>query len=214
MLHLTQAGNERLRNRHRKRNIGVGFLVGLWVFLCVANVFASEEKDNFIAIHDSSSRQYKKHCTDCHASVHTAQSLDPAIPVAHVAMHPFAPGKDDKQCVWCHRSVDLVQGTQSAGTSTGNLRKHIDATLCTVCHGPFGPGAQFYQAGPSPTDPDGAALYELVCAACHKDLAHSKVRGESAAEIQKKIDENEGGMGPLGVLSPEEIQAIADALAR
>ena len=33
-------------------------------------------------------------------------------------------------------------------------------------------------------------------------------------DIQKKINENEAGMGPLGILSPDEIQAIADALAK
>ena len=88
-----------------------------------------------------------------------------------------------------------------------------------MCHGPFdrnGPSGtvkQFYQAGPSPDDPDGAILYEFACAACHKDLASSKVSGESVKDIQKKINENEGGMGPLRVLSTQEIQAIAAALA-
>jgi mono/diheme cytochrome c family protein len=83
-----------------------------------------------------------------------------------------------------------------------------------MCHGPAGPGNQFYQAGLSPDDPDGAVLYDLACAACHKDLASSKVSGESADEIQEKIDKNEGGMGPLRVLSAPEIEAIAAALAQ
>jgi hypothetical protein len=40
------------------------------------------------------------------------------------------------------------------------------------------------------------------------------VGGESADEIQEKIDEDEGGMGPLSnFLSVAQIQAIADALA-
>jgi mono/diheme cytochrome c family protein len=90
-----------------------------------------------------------------------------------------------------------------------------------MCHGPVdrdGPSdtvKKFYQAGPSLDDPDlGVVLYDLACAACHKDLVNSKVSGESAKDIQKKIDENEAGMGPLTVLSPYEIQAIADALAK
>jgi mono/diheme cytochrome c family protein len=100
--------------------------------------------------------------------------------------------------------------------SAGNIRKQVDATLCAMCHGPAGPGNQFYQAGLSSTiDPDdGPALYDLACAACHKDLASSKVSGESAKDIQKKIDENEADMGPLRVLSTQEIQAIAAALAK
>jgi hypothetical protein len=40
------------------------------------------------------------------------------------------------------------------------------------------------------------------------------VEGESANEIREKINENEGGMGPLRVLSTQEIQAIAAALAQ
>jgi hypothetical protein len=45
-------------------------------------------------------------------------------------------------------------------------------------------------------------------------LADSEVQGESAREIREKIDENEGGMGPLNVLSTEDVRAIADALVR
>ncbi len=171
--------------------------------------------ENFFALHDSSSRQYNKHCSECHADVHTAESFDPSIPTAHVAMFDFAPGKpgDDKQCRWCHRTVDLTQGTQPEEKSKGNLRRDVDVTVCTLCHGPSGPATQFYETGLSPTDPDGPLLYDLTCAACHRDLEDSQVRGESARDIQKKIDENKGGMGPLDVLSPEEIEAIAAALA-
>ncbi|MGI9320493.1 MAG: c-type cytochrome, partial [Thiogranum sp.] len=52
-------------------------------------------------------------------------------------------------------------------------------------------------------------LYELTCSGCHRILADSEVKGESAAEIQSKINGNEGGMGPLGVLNTEQIQSIA-----
>jgi hypothetical protein len=108
-----------------KRNMAIGLLVGLYVFICIPNIFADEEEDedaidhrkNIIAIHDSSSEEYKKKCSECHADIPKAQSLDPSIPAAHVAMFDFAPGKpgDDKQCIWCHRTVDLVQG------SAGNI---------------------------------------------------------------------------------------------
>jgi mono/diheme cytochrome c family protein len=59
----------------------------------------------------------------------------------------------------------------------------------------------------------GQKLYGLYCAGCHDALSNSEVHGESASEIQKKISENEGGMGPLRVLTPAQIQAIATALA-
>ncbi len=171
---------------------------------------------NLIATHDSSSPQYEKNCTACHAATLTEESLDPSLPGAHVAMFSFAPGKpgENNQCVWCHRTVDLTQGTQLESRSKGSQRKHVDPKLCALCHGPSGLGRQFYQSELSPTDLGGAALYELSCAACHGNLANSEVRGESADEIQEEIDEDEGGMRPLGdFLSAEAIQAIADALA-
>jgi hypothetical protein len=203
-----------------KRKMAIGLLAAVYLFSWVANILAEDEeidpRKNIIAIHDNSSDEYNKKCSECHADIPKAQSLNPSIALAaHVAMFDFAPGKpgDDKQCVWCHQTVDLVEG------SAGNLRKQVDATLCAMCHGPIdrnGPSGKtvkkFYQAGPSPLD--GALLYDLACAACHKDLVNSKVSGESAKDIQKKIDENEAGMGPLGILSPEEIDSIADALAK
>lgn len=219
-----------------KRKMGIGVLVVLYLFTWGPNLFADEEDDggidprkNIIAIHDSSSDKYKEKCSECHAAILTEQSLDPSIANVHVAMFDFAAGKPghDKQCRWCHTTVDLTQGTQWKEKSTGNLRRHVDVTLCTLCHGlpprtvvnNKNPGRsaqakQFYQTGLSPTEPDGELLYGLTCAACHRDLANSKVRGESASDIRKKINENEAGMGVLTVLSTDEIQALADALAR
>jgi hypothetical protein len=210
----------KIRKMLSKRKTAIGLLAMVSLLIWVPNILADDDDridpgKNLIAIHDSSSSQYNKKCNECHADIRNAQSLDPSIPNVHVAMFDFAAGKpgDDKQCIWCHRTVDLVQG------SAGNIRKQVDATICAMCHGPFdrnGPSGtvkQFYQAGPSPDDPDGVLLYDLACAACHKDLVNSKVSGESAKDIQKKIDENEAGMGPLRVLSTQEIQAIAAALA-
>jgi cytochrome c5 len=209
-----------------KRKTAIGLLAGVYLFTWVPNILADDEGTvNLIAVHDSSSGEYNKRCSECHTDILSEQSLKPSIaPAAHVAMFDFAPGKpgDDKQCGWCHRTVDLVQG------SAGNIRKQVDATLCAMCHGgpidrdgpgPSGTVKKFYLAGPSPDDPDGdnpdgAVLYDLACAACHKDLVDSKVSGEPAKDIQKKIDENEAGMGPLRVLSSQEIEAIAAALAQ
>jgi hypothetical protein len=220
-----------------KRKMGIGLLVGLYLFTWGPNLFADEEDDggeidprkNIIAIHDSSSDKYKEKCAECHAAILTEQSLDPSISNVHMAMFDFAAGKpgDDKQCRWCHRTVDLTQGTQWKEKSRGNLRRNVDVTLCTLCHGDpprrvvnnkkpelSALAKQFYQAGLSPTEPDGELLYGLTCAACHRDLANSKVRGVEPRHIDNAIEHNKGGMGVLTVLSTDEIQAISDALAR
>jgi hypothetical protein len=177
----------------------------------------TEPGDNLIALHDSRSDQYETECKSCHEDIHSRETFDPAIPAAHLAMSPFAAGEpgSDQQCRWCHRTVDLAQGTQTRGKSIGNLRRHVDATLCTLCHGPYrdGPGAQLYQSGLSPTQPDGPLLYGLVCSGCHGNLDNSDVRGEDAQEIREKIAEDEGGMGVLSILSNEEIDALVAALA-
>ena len=70
----------------------------------------------------------------------------------------------------------------------------------------------YYQTNPfSPTNPDGPALYGMLCSGCHGPLEISEVRGDGD-DIQKKIDEDEGGMGALDVLTEAEVQAIAAAL--
>jgi hypothetical protein len=206
------------RKTFSKRKMGLGLFVVFLLFIGAFNPSVTKSQDatkNLIASHDSASTQYDKNCTNCHSNIPAEKSLNPSVPNAHAAMLPYTPGKENnKKCIWCHRSVDLVQGSTRVENSKGNLRKGVNMTLCAVCHSPAGPGKQFFQADSLPTPPDGPLLYDLVCAACHRDLANSQVKGESASEIQKKIDENEAGMGPLMVLSAEEIQAIANALAQ
>jgi len=169
---------------------------------------------DIIAAHDRNSLQHKRNCSDCHADIHSRESLDANIPDAHVAMLPFAPGETDSnnKCTWCHRSVDQVQAAGSPLVTPNSLRKRIDPRLCTMCHGPGGPAKQFYSVNLSSLQLDGSELYDLVCSGCHSVLADSEVKGESAAEIQKEINENKGGMGPLVVLKTELIQSIAVAL--
>ena len=204
----------------KSRNTGIGLLAAFCLLTWASAGFGEggiDPEKNFAAFHDSNSRQYKKNCTDCHEDVLIGESLNPNIPRAHLAMLEFAAGKvgDDKQCRWCHHhSVDLTQGTQSAATSKGNLRKYVDTALCTMCHGPEGPAEQFYQAGLSSLVTDGGELYDLACAGCHRDLEDSQVKDKDADEIQKAIDKDKGGMGPLIALRQGEIQAIADALAQ
>jgi hypothetical protein len=201
----------------RRTVVGIVLLTGCLLFAGVPSSAEDEAKElkNVIAIHDSGTRPYEEHCDECHDDVHSAQSMDPSVPEAHLAMFPFAPGKpgDDKQCVWCHRSVDLTAGSQSEEKTTGNLRKRVDATACLLCHGTEGPGTQFYQTAFSSFQFDGVELYDLACAGCHRGLMETQVRGARVDHIEKAIDRDKGGMGPLIVLTAEEIEAIAGALS-
>ena len=67
---------------------------------------------------------------------------------------------------------------------------------------------------PAPAPTDGATLYTNNCSGCHGPLATSSKLNRSAAQIQGAIDANIGGMGGLSsLLTPTNVQAIADALA-
>ena len=57
---------------------------------------------------------------------------------------------------------------------------------------------------------NGEVLYNNNCASCHGSFAGAP--NWTAAETQNAIDDNKGGMGSID-LTPEEIQAIADALS-
>jgi len=210
----------------RKRKLAIGLLVGVSFLTLAPNSLADDDgqidpEKNIIAIHDSSSDEYKKECGKCHKDILSEQSLESSVPAAHVAMFPFAAGKpgSDEQCRWCHRTVDLVQG------SAGNMRRGVDVILCSLCHGNFertvvnnkkpeltATAKQFYNVGLDPANPD-PWLYELACETCHRPVENSKVRGADARHIRKPIEENKAGMGVFTVLSEQEIQAIADALA-
>lgn len=198
---------------------------------------------NYIAFHDRSSSRYNENCLDCHSGVLTEAPVvanatvtnprligQPLTRTAHGTMlrGNFKPGRsgDDRRCQFCHRSVNLVEGPpMPQNEMNGAIRKRVDPAVCTLCHGPKSggqpnsPGPQFYQVGLSQliplTDPlaAGQKLYGLYCAGCHNPLANSEVRGESASEIRGKINENEGGMGALRVLTTAQIQAIATALS-
>ena len=204
------------RKTFSKRKMGIGLFVAFLLFIGAFNASVTKSQDatkNLIASHDSASPKYDKNCTNCHADILTQISLNPSILNSHAAMLPYTPGKENnKKCIWCHRTVDLVQGTTRVEKSKSNLRKGVNMDLCAVCHSPSGPGPQFFQVELTPTD--GASLYELMCAACHRDLANSQVKGKTPSQIQKAINVNKGGMGPFKVLSTEEIQAIAAVLAK
>lgn len=170
---------------------------------------------NIIAAHNPGSSEYNRNCLNCHAGVTNTPSLDPAVPSAHIAMLAFTPGKNNERCIWCHRDVSatLIRAAARAGNFQTDIRKSVDTQLCGICHGPQGPGKQFYQAGLTSGDTiDGMELYQQVCSSCHKSIDNSDVRGESAREIIEEIAKNEGGMGALRALDPTWISAISSAL--
>jgi hypothetical protein len=222
--------------RERKIRLHARLIACLWTALGLLAVYLSAgplspsasasdgadarigEADNLTALHDRRSPQYDDECLDCHSEILTRQSKDPEIHPAHLAMLPFVPGEDaGDTCLFCHRGVDLVQGTQRMERSTGNILRHVDIAVCTLCHAPGRAGSsdlQLYQETLFPiNNPDGPRLYAVVCSGCHGELGDSEVEGESASEIREKIAEDEGGMGPLDVLTFGELEAIAAALA-
>lgn len=105
----------------------------------------ADEGPNLLAMHDSESPQYNGDCLSCHAGVLEESTRDPRVLSFHQAMMPYTPGynpahgPNNEVCVQCHRFVDLEMD------SAGALRKQVDPALCALCHGPSGPGPQFYQ---------------------------------------------------------------------
>ncbi len=60
---------------------------------------------------------------------------------------------------------------------------------------------------------NGVALYQANCVGCHGDINNATIIGRSTvARIMGAIAANFGGMSAMGVLSPQDIQAISDAI--
>lgn len=101
-----------------------------------------------IALHDKNSQKYNSDCLNvqCHKGILKETSLDSSIKTAHLKMLPFVPGYSattgvtNEDCSYCHnKGVDIISH------SAGNLRRDVDVMKCVACHGPSGPGKQFYQ---------------------------------------------------------------------
>ncbi|MBI4518524.1 MAG: hypothetical protein HY699_22225 [Deltaproteobacteria bacterium] len=95
---------------------------------------------NVRALHTSGSSQYDANCLKCHADVLTEQSLNPQIPGPHPAMLLWVGGATNAACTFCHKAVDFDRA------SAANVRRNVDVQTCAICHGPSGPGQQFYQS--------------------------------------------------------------------
>ena len=108
---------------------------------------------------------------------------------------------------------EFAYSITSGGTIIWQATIDGDKALCTLCHGPAGPGKQFYEVNLVDLQLDGPTHYDLLCAACHKDLSNTELRGKPAEKIQDAINEDKGGMGVYSVLTWEQLQAIAAATA-
>ncbi len=102
---------------------------------------------DIIAIHNSKASAYRSDCTasECHEGILSRVSLDRNkedvhnIP-AHIATIEYEVGKKtDKRCIYCHENTDVLTHSAEA------IRQNVDPELCANCHGPKGPGKQFYQ---------------------------------------------------------------------
>jgi len=101
-----------------------------------------------IALHNKNSSKYNSDCLNaqCHKGILKETTLTYATKTAHLKMLPFVPGYSstkgpaNENCSYCHSNgVDIISH------SAGNLRRNVDVTKCASCHGPSGPGKQFYQ---------------------------------------------------------------------
>lgn len=100
----------------------------------------ASQSTNYISLHNSSSSEYRSDCLSCHSDILEESSLNPNIESAHQAMMDQTPGQTtEAKCVYCHASVDILQH------SAGKIRKNVAAATCDVCHGPDGPGRQYFQ---------------------------------------------------------------------
>lgn len=101
----------------------------------------SPTSTNVIAIHKSTSPQYRIDCLTCHSDILTQTTLSSSVPDVHSAMMPYTPGAtNNDKCVYCHTNTDVEQ------YSAGNLWRNVDVRQCDRCHGPKGPSTkQYYQ---------------------------------------------------------------------
>ena len=140
-----------------------------------------------------------------------APVVDPNQPPDGIALYA-------SECAGCHQPLDV---TSKPGRTAADIQDAIDGNL----------GGMGFLSGLTLEEiqaiadvlpqapvvdpnqpPDGIALYASECAGCHQPLDVTTKPGRTAAAIQAAIDSNLGGMGFLGSLTVEEVQAIADAL--
>lgn len=112
--------------------------------------------------------------------------------------------------------LDVVGIAVSAGPSAvvTITNKSDSSTIYTAPSASIGTGTINSANIPDvPVQSLGAILYRTNCTSCHGDIQNSSIIGRSsAAEIMGAIVSDFGGMSSLGALTPQEIQAISDAV--
>lgn len=63
-----------------------------------------------------------------------------------------------------------------------------------------------------PQDADGAALYEMYCAACHRPLENTDLKGKSFEDVKAGIKDRMCQTVNLRFLDDDQLEQIADAL--
>lgn len=103
---------------------------------------------NVVAIHDSSSPQYRTDCIVCHGDKQDPASettLAEGYSSIHLNMCKYvfeAAGQEsmnDAVCMYCHETVDYFD------QSGAGIRKQVDPDGCAQCHTSSGPGRQLYE---------------------------------------------------------------------
>jgi len=125
-------------------------------------------------------------------------------------------------CSGCHSQLDSTNiqartaaeiqaaiDTISMMSSLGSLTPEEVQTIADAL--PASAPAPTPTPDPGPVVIDGATLYGTNCSGCHGALASTNIQSRTAAGIQSAID-TISMMSSLGSLTPEEVQAIADAL--
>lgn len=119
-----------------------------------------------------------------------------------------------------HTGIDAILDVVTIAVSAGPAavvtvtNKSSASTIYTAPSGSFGSGTIDAANIPDvPVQSLGAILYRTNCTSCHGDIYNSSIIGRSTvAQIMGAIVSDFGGMSALGALTPQEIQAISDAI--
>jgi mono/diheme cytochrome c family protein len=120
-------------------------------------------------------------------------------------------------CASCHGAL---ASSGKAGATSSRIQTAINANignmgyLSTLSATQVSAIASVLTTAAPPAPTDGPGLYAANCASCHRSLANSDVRGDSAGDISEAIRKNKGGMKSLSALTSGMITAIANALKK
>ncbi|MDO8988044.1 MAG: c-type cytochrome [Sideroxyarcus sp.] len=109
--------------------------------------------------------------------------------------------------------LDVIDVSVSAGTIRLTNKANAAVILTTPASAIGNAAAAVANIPPVPVPSLGATLYRSNCSRCHGDIFTSSLIGRSTpVKILGAIASDFGGMSALSALTPEEIQAISDAI--